>query len=388
MSPNSERFNNFDLIRLFAAAQIIYIHTTVWLGAPPLQPIEGLVDMFPGVPIFFVISGFLVTQSFVQNNGDIGRYALNRALRIYPGLWVNLLVIMALLAATGSLTFAMIGPEFFKFQAAQFIFGSEKYGFLLSDFRYYFSRALLFRDYPSGVLWTINVELGFYILVPLIFCRPVRTRRWLLNALMALAAAGSLWASTIMAHALKVAPKEMGTALLAYGPLPYFWIFLLGAAVYLNWDRLRFLFEERFFAWLSAYLALAMISTFGFGGPLVDFTRVKVLVVIKTIALAGTALAFAYSHRGLASFLRGRDISYGLYLYHMPIIFVLWGVGFRQSVWLWPVVVASAVIAATLSWSLVEKPALALKRRWRMRAAPSAAVGLGEAGAAGYDAAR
>jgi hypothetical protein len=67
------RFNNFDLIRLIAAAQVMYNHSIIWLHIPQLSAIEGLVDMFPGVPIFFVVSGFLVTRSFVQNDGRLGR---------------------------------------------------------------------------------------------------------------------------------------------------------------------------------------------------------------------------------------------------------------------------------------------------------------------------
>ena len=270
--------------------------------------------MFPGVPIFFVVSGFLVTQSFLENDSRLGPYALNRAPRIYPGLWTNFLVIIALLTATGSLTLAMVGAEFFKYQAAQFLFGSEKYAFMLSSFRYHFSATQLFHEYPSGVLWTINVGFGFYLLVPLLFHPSIVAQPRLLNALMALAAAAS-WAATIMAHMVKVAPIDPATILLAYGPLPLFpWIFLLGAASYPNWARVRFLFEDRFLGWLSAYLVLGMIATWGLGGPSIDFSRVKPLVVLKSIALAGTGRSFAHSQHGLASFLRGRDISYGLYL--------------------------------------------------------------------------
>jgi peptidoglycan/LPS O-acetylase OafA/YrhL len=363
--PNSDRRNNFDLIRLFAAIQVIYNHTTVWLHAPGVRSIIGLVDMFPGVAIFFVVSGFLVTQSFVRNEGHVGRYAVNRALRIYPGLWLNFLVIMAMLAITGSLTLSMISPRFFGYLAAQFIIGSDVYGGFLSNFGYDFSRGHLFTGYPSGVLWTINVELGFYVLVPLVFCGAVRKRRWLMNTIIALSAAGSLWAATIMAHQIRIAPNASETFLLTYGPLPYFWIFLLGAAVSLNWDRVRFWFEDQVFAWLSGYLLLSMICVYGFHGAQIDFMKVKILVVIKMIALAGTVLSFAHSYRGLASFLRGNDISYGLYLYHMPIIFTLVGLGFHGAAWLWLAVYGAAGCAATLSWVLVERPALAFKRRGR-----------------------
>jgi peptidoglycan/LPS O-acetylase OafA/YrhL len=220
-------------------------------------------------------------------------------------------------------------------------------------------------------LWTINVELGFYVLVPLLFTRYIRQRRWLLNTMLVTAAAASIWASSIKAHLLKVDGSALSTYLLAYGPLPFLWVFLLGASGYLNWDRVRPWIVGRFGTWLSAYLLLTLIDIYGFGAPTVDLMKVTPLVVMKTILLAGTVLSFAYSFRRLSSVLKGIDLSYGLYLYHMPLIFVLLGFGFRESVWLWPVVYASTAGVAGLSWFLVERPTLALKARWRLRGASS-----------------
>lgn len=45
----------------------------------------AFIDLFPGVPIFFFISGFLISKSF-EENSVLKEYALNRILRIYPGL--------------------------------------------------------------------------------------------------------------------------------------------------------------------------------------------------------------------------------------------------------------------------------------------------------------
>jgi peptidoglycan/LPS O-acetylase OafA/YrhL len=363
--PNADRANNFDLIRLIAAIEVIYIHAQDHLGAPPLRGIEGLVDMIPGVPIFFVVSGFLVTRSFVRNDGRVGRFALNRALRIYPGLWANLLVITALIVATGSMTAAMIGPAFFKYQAGLFVFGSEIYGWLCSGFGYDFSPGHTFAHVPSGVLWTINVELGFYVLVPIVFCNPIRSRPRLQNAIIALAAAGSFVASALMTHAVKADPNAISTMLLVYGPLPYFWTFLLGAAISVNWARLHALFEDRVFVWLSGYFAIFVFGIYAFGGVTLDLARVRPFVVLEMLALGGTVISFAYSHRGLARILRGHDPSYGLYLYHMQIILILAALGFRGSAWLWPAIYAGAAIAAALSWFGIERPALRLKQRLR-----------------------
>lgn len=82
--------NNFDLLRLAAAAQVMIGHGTVPLEYNFTPVFLKLYTLFPGVAIFFVISGFLVTQSFVERGGLL-RFAWARCLRIYPGLALNLL---------------------------------------------------------------------------------------------------------------------------------------------------------------------------------------------------------------------------------------------------------------------------------------------------------
>jgi len=52
--------NNFDLVRLLAALQVILVHG---YGVEYLPWLNSAIAMFPGVPMFFVISGFLVSAS-------------------------------------------------------------------------------------------------------------------------------------------------------------------------------------------------------------------------------------------------------------------------------------------------------------------------------------
>src|ERR1700752_2031253 len=88
-----DRHNNFDALRLVAAASVVFSHSfliaegtqdhewLIWLTGN--QSILGLVGVF----VFFAISGFLVTQSF-EETGDPLRFMAKRALRIFPGLFV------------------------------------------------------------------------------------------------------------------------------------------------------------------------------------------------------------------------------------------------------------------------------------------------------------
>src|SRR5262245_53294221 len=100
VTPGAFRTNNFDLIRLFAASQVVFHHASVHLDAAASGPVWSALEQFPGVPIFFFISGFLISRSY-EANSTLREYATNRILRIYPGLWICLAVTTLAVAATG-----------------------------------------------------------------------------------------------------------------------------------------------------------------------------------------------------------------------------------------------------------------------------------------------
>src|SRR4029079_4132783 len=144
--PTSE--NNFDLIRLVAAAQVAFFHVVNHLGVPVnTNPFVGFASHLQGVPIFFVVSGFLISLSWERNSVP-AEYARNRFLRIYPGLWVCLLVSIATAIVFGNISFARAEaiPWFF----AQITFGQ----FYNPDFLRSYGVGVL-----NGSLWTIPVEL-------------------------------------------------------------------------------------------------------------------------------------------------------------------------------------------------------------------------------------
>src|SRR5438309_4068954 len=102
ISPPGRRANNFDALRLLAALSVVFSHSfLIAEGSEANEPfvritgnqcILGLVGVF----VFFVISGYLVTESYCRHPAP-GRFALRRTLRIYPGLIVNVLICALLL---------------------------------------------------------------------------------------------------------------------------------------------------------------------------------------------------------------------------------------------------------------------------------------------------
>ncbi|MEO8319367.1 MAG: acyltransferase family protein [Bradyrhizobium sp.] len=98
--------NSFNAIRLLAALQVAYVHASAHLQLEK-SPLEfwNFIYQFPGVPVFFAISGYLVFDS-VLRLGSLRRFYLHRDARIYPALIFNIVLIEILLYAAGQSSFA------------------------------------------------------------------------------------------------------------------------------------------------------------------------------------------------------------------------------------------------------------------------------------------
>ena len=98
---------NFLALRYWAALCVVFAHSFVITGKLPLDllafvPALGGIAML-GVTIFFLISGYLVTQSWSQQPLWT-RFALKRLLRVYPALAACLVFSIFLGASVTTLT--------------------------------------------------------------------------------------------------------------------------------------------------------------------------------------------------------------------------------------------------------------------------------------------
>ena len=82
MKPNAPlknqfRVNNFDLLRIIAASQVVLGHT---VGHLDIDHPWGwsLVEAFPGVPIFFGVSGFLISASYERSSSLVSSVSVAR----------------------------------------------------------------------------------------------------------------------------------------------------------------------------------------------------------------------------------------------------------------------------------------------------------------------
>lgn len=332
--------NNFDLIRLFAAFEVALKHVLLE-HLPATDADLWFLSVFPGVPIFFLISGFLIFKSY-HHTGDLKRFAVNRVLRIYPALVACFIVAICFVIASGYASAAiLLTKEFWIYAAAQ-----------LTVLQIY--NAPFLRGFGAGSLngslWTIAVELQFYVLTPLLFWI-TRGRRWMWPLLFAVFVGANLLMRVI-------GETELLPKLYSLSSPPWFFMFILGAWLFTRPDWVERIKATSLPALLAAYFAVtlaAWVLGFRWGANWINPVSYCVLAVL--------VMKLAYTKPWLSGkLLRQNDVSYGIYIYHMPVSNVLLYAGLVGSVWYSILALAITIPLAMASWWLVEKPALHLKR--------------------------
>lgn len=325
-----DRNNNFDLIRLGAALQVALLHSTGHLEAA--FPIADFLRQFPGVPIFFYISGMMVTASACRR--PLRDYAEARFRRIYPALILAFAMTLAILVAFGQIGPAEIrDPVLWAWMLGQVtvvqVFNPD-----------------MFRDFGIGVvngsLWTIPVEVGFYIILPVLLF-VARGNRKAATLLFALGAVVTF----PIGYALNPLPENLILKVVAVSPLAHFWLFALGGMTYLHWDRIKPLVARvHWLLPLAAYIAYSYLKPPGMLGE-----------AIGSVLLCAAVLWLGMGAPVRAHMLKGNDISYGLYLYHMLAVnslLVLGVMGWTGVL----VALALSIGVAFLSWRYVESRVL------------------------------
>jgi len=336
------RDNNVQLVRLCAAACVLLFHCYALTGRWTDEPLwrlthDGNLGAL-GVQTFFVISGFLVTQSWLAR-ARLAPFVAARVLRVYPALVAAALFSVALAAASSSLPAA----QFWRDAQTLDYLAHTPLGF---DVRHFLPGAYPGNPSPgaaNGSLYTLPFELRLYV---------------------ALALAGALG---FLAH------RSLGTALLVAGVAaaavhPPWLDVMMGAGPELRVHVLVELFLLGALAWLwrdaipvsraGAVAAIAAVALDPAG-----LARSALFAPL----LAYAVLTVAY-HPALrfGAFNRVGDYSYGLYVYAFPIQQTLIArlPGIAPPL-LFTLALGLALAFAIVSWHALERPALGLKSHFR-----------------------
>lgn len=350
ITSRKSHINNFDLIRLFAAMQVAFAHSVSHLSLDfPL--VASMLNYFQGVPIFFGISGFLITSSYIRNP-SLKKYARNRAIRIFPAMWVCLAVTIVLLLVFHIIDFhALFSFPMIRWIACQVTFLQ----FYTPDFLRSWGTGT-----PNGSLWTIAVELQFYILLPLLLVaeKKLNVKAWiaLLLTLMLI--------SILAGNRFETMDQENAyTKLFHVTIVPYFHFFCLGILSALYWEKIKKFFENKAYLWFAAYVLFCAF----FGAWLKWFNPSYYLNLygwIANLLLWGCIVSAAYTRIHLSDkLLKRNDISYGVYIYHMLVVnsLISMNIDNLPKIFVLAIALGATVLLALLSWKLVEQPVLRRK---------------------------
>lgn len=317
---------------------------------------------FVGVDVFFVISGFLITGLLLREHETTGRIGLRafwgrRARRLLPALAVVVLGCGAVALIVGGdvlvgLGLQVVGAATFSSNWLAVAQGADYFDGTTPE---------LFRN-----LWSLAVEEQFYLLWPAVMLLLLLVpRRWIRVGLVLALAAVSATAMALGSGG----PVE--TTRVYYGTDTHAFGLALGAALaMLLSGRFRGTRETEsrrgpalVAALMGAFAVAAIILvslTLPADDPFVTRGGLVTVAALTALAIAGATASGSWLGRGLDSApLRWvGERSYGLYLWHWPVmVLIVAGLPEGTAPWIAPVAATVVTVAAAaLSFRLVEQP--------------------------------
>jgi peptidoglycan/LPS O-acetylase OafA/YrhL len=347
-TPAGPRIPELDALRGVAAVVIVIFHSNT----------RRMPWGWAAVDLFFVLSGFLITGIVLRHGGTRGflpRFYARRALRIFP---VYYLVVLGLVA------FAALLPRPVDPRGLPYELTYTQYVPY-----YWFAEAPRYSPY-LGHTWTLAIEEQFYLVWPALILLMGRSRARVVGLSLATVAGSFAMRSMGFSVALLGARADG----LALGGLLA--ALLMGDAGGTRVASRGLRAGLAAMAVASALVLAALASFVGMGGP-DTFPRWTgtVILAFSTLWLGVIGLVVTHSgHRRLAwlrrpGLRRLGTISYGLYLYHFPVLTILGDLyrrlGLRgQPLWREAPTIGACFVVAALSWRCIERPILGLKDRF------------------------
>jgi peptidoglycan/LPS O-acetylase OafA/YrhL len=357
MSPR--RVPELDSLRGLAAIGIILFHYTYPSRAHDLVFYTGAASL----ELFFVLSGFLITSIIItncENEKFLSNFYVRRGLRIYP---IYYLLIF------GLVVIRWFRPEIYSLR------GLPYYLTYTQHVQRYWSGQEPPMIYPLSHTWSLAVEEQFYIIWPVL----IR----LLGRRMVIPLSVVFIASALAARAYGFSPQILigRSDGFAMGSLLAALLAEARARPAAAWAYRLALALTGFLA--LSYLTWGMVLTgqkpFDTGNALAIYN----ISVINAFVLAVVGLVVCYAGHPFLGVLRTGPlcyvgkISYGLYLYHLPLMVFLTtpirAVGVENRWGMVAIEMLACFALSALSWSAIEQPILSIKDRFRYGATPGKA---------------
>lgn len=320
-----ETNNCFDFLRFFFAFAVFCAHYDILRGEEFVQfPIYAP----QAVDAFFVISGILIHRSYCRST-SLRSYFQKRARRILPAYVLIVLLSAVLFSAFSSLS---LRDYFTSSELGKYLLAN----LTTMNFLHPSLPGVLSGEAVNPSLWTIKLELLLYLAVPFaVWLYACSSRCWSLVLVSLVSLSAVLFGKT--ADETGVASYDLAwkwTSLSSY--------FMAGGVAYFYREELRR------YKW---YMILPAILVLMADGYFVDFFRPFAVTVI--VYFAAFTLPF------LNRFGKIGDLSYGIYIFHAPIINFTRCLGWEGGAVTFAVTLFLVLLCAFLSWHLMEKKILA-----------------------------
>ena len=284
---------------------------------------------FLGVDIFFVLSGFLITDLLVrhaesQNRVDFRRFFVRRIRRLVPASFVVILAVVVISSITGdSLSNRRLSQD-----AITSLLNVANWNFVLSD-ETYMDQFLGIDPSPLRHMWSLAVEEQFYLLWPFVVAAAVWSRRRthsplsLRKGLARIISAG-IAASLAMGLWLRSSGADLNR--LYFGTDVRAQQILAGALLAVLLPKLKSLASARSIHVLAIVVSLPVVaitmfraepsSSWLYQGGFLAFAALVLPLVWTCTLTERPIMTRLLSVRPLVAV--GR-VSYGLYLWHWPV---------------------------------------------------------------------
>lgn len=282
--------NCFDFLRFFFAFNILLAHLWELSENNSLLFLSSITNSSIAIKGFFVISGFLVAKSYT-NTPSLKDYFIKRAKRILPAY------IFVILFAT--IFFSLISKyNFYEYFTAISTYQYIGWNLIFLNFVHpclpgVFDNNLLCA--VNGALWTLKVEEGFYIVLPIIFYFISKFKKPLLVLLLLYIL------SVIYYYGMQFYFNKPLLAKQLPGYLSYF---VVGIFLFLNFSSLL---KHKL---IIVIISILLVSNYIF----LNYN------IFYPAALGSVVIIAAYSLPFLNNFGKYGDFTYGLYIFHFPII--------------------------------------------------------------------
>jgi len=335
-----DRSNNFDFLRFVAASLVIFSHSFVLLNGVSWDPYisisgyEGFGSL--AVNIFFVISGFLITKSWFDNN-KWHEFIKKRILRIFPALFVVVF-----------LTTFLLGPLVTNLSIGEYFSNSGTYDYLknaILQIRFFLPGVFFDNPFSGGVngsLWTLPIEFALYFGV-------------LIYGILNLFRFNIL---IILLHCILVGTYCLNRSGIYFLDMDLQTLNIIRLSAYFIIGSIFYIFREKIILNIFVFVFFLSILILTFN------TKLGLLVSYLALPYLIFFISF-YKNNIFENFSSKGDYSYGLYIYAFPVqaTLVHFFVGKLNTLSFFIFSFFITYFFAFLSWHLVEKKFLKMKSK-------------------------